>query len=186
MAGPLDWLRGHVADRLAQNAQALGQAVGLGLATDAPTLGQRAKRWWDLPAKLDLSGAIATDEWLRNGALRNGLPDALRHANWSARSAQATGPVFTEAAGVGHELANLGESALGNIHHLFGGPPVPSFGEAVAESTMDLRNNAAGRRAAAEGRPVRKQDLQLEPDAVREYEFLYDPPPPGREGLPPL
>jgi hypothetical protein len=125
---------------------------------DAP-LQERARRWWDLPAKQGLAGQIAKQEKARALAMaaaagdddpHNDRFDAERHARWSNRMATEIGPIFAQVAGSGHEVTN----------ELLDGQP-------GAESYMDLHNNAEGRRAARDRRPIDPGRLQVSPNVRR-------------------
>jgi hypothetical protein len=143
----LSALRSRAQRMIVDNAVALRGAVS----GDRP-LAERAKRWWDLPAKGELAHQIAGQELARSREAardagddnpHNDAFDAMRHARWSQRMAEEIGPRFAWLAGTEHEL----EGGLG--------------GQPMAEAMMDLRNNAEGRRAAAEGRPIAARNLQI-------------------------
>ena len=190
MAGPRDMLsllRGPAQQAIARNAVALDGGA-------PTTLEDRAKRWWDFPAKHELSYRIHDDELRRSieEARAAGLPnahnnrfDAMRHARWSQRSAQATGPLFTAAAGVGNELDNLRQSI--EAHHGVQGPydhsHVPTPGETLDEMGMDMHNNLKGLKAALSGHPIDPRQLKSFPTQPG-YAPLYRSPPAGLEGLP--
>lgn len=158
------------------------------------SLEERARRPWDIGAKLELSRQIADEELLiskqramargQNHAHNDDL-DAMRHARWSQRTAAAAGPVFANLAGIAHEAENLAESVV--AHGRAVGPYEPGRrstpGETIDEIRMDLHNNAEGRRAAREGRPIDPARLQASPRTPA-LTALYRYPPAGRTGLP--
>jgi hypothetical protein len=142
----MDAIRSQARQAIAANAAALDRTFGAG-----QPLGERAKRWWDLPAKLELGHRIAREELAASvaaaeatgtRAAHNNAYDAMRHARWSERMAQEIGPSFAALAGLEHELENTLQ------------------GQGRAEALMDLRNNAEGRRAAADHRPIDPRNLQ--------------------------
>ena len=109
-------------------------------------LGLAAGDWWDVPANIGKAKEIAVEEVTKRGkGNHNNEGDAMRHAEWSRRMAQEIGPVTSWAVGVGHEVEGL-----------FKGQP---WGEAM----MDIHNNAEGRSAASEKRPVDRSKLQKQP-----------------------
>lgn len=173
---------------VAENEQKLARISGEGL-----TLEQRAKRPWDVAAKMDIAQRIAAEEDRRawetgTGRPHNDVRDAMRHARWSQRTAQAAGPIFAEVAGIAHEAKNLydsvrahGPSGPYEPQNRGGGlPPLPPTpGQTIDESRMDLRNNAEGRRAAREGRPIDTRRLQAAPD-MSALSAIYRYPPAWR------
>lgn len=175
---------GAAADRMvAQNAHALARLAGAGLTPE-----QRAKRVWDIPAKMEVAQEISEQELERAGPFaRNNLGDAYRHARWSARTAQATGPLFAKVAGIAHEAENLLDSVRA---HGLGGPYdrqdrgpgaerlPPTPGQTIDEIRMDLHNNAEGRRAVREGREIDPRRLQKAPRTPG-LAPLYRSPPSG-------
>lgn len=115
------------------------------------------QQFWNLPAKLDRARQIGREEDLisRLAALARGIPsahnnelDARRHARWSERMAQEIDPVTSLLVGFGHEL----EGSLSRRR------PQPR-----AEALMDAHNNAEGRQAARERRPIDPGRLQTSP-----------------------
>jgi hypothetical protein len=179
-------VRGRVRQAVARNAASLANLGSAGPLTVA----DRAERWWDVPAKVSVAEAIADDELKRAGTAHNNLGDAKRHARWSQRTAAAAGPVFAEIAGLAHEAKNLKKAFGDNLEQRrhperFKDAPRSSMGQIASESLMDLRNNAEGRRAAIEGRGIRRENLQAAPSHVAPYDILYDQPPPRRLGVPP-
>jgi len=189
MAGPgndpLGRLRSAANRVVADNAQTFARITGAGL-----TLEQRAGRVWDIPAKMEIAHQIRKEEEDRSWASGAGRPhndarDAMRHARWSQRTAQAAGPIFAEAAGIAHEAENFVDSVRKHRRLIGpygqagkpGMPPPP--GETMDEIRMDLHNNAEGRRAAREGRPINAAKLQTRPDTP-ELSVLYRGPPSGR------
>lgn len=122
------------------------------------------QQWWNVPAKLDRAGEIAQEELDRSrraseaaglGRPHNNRFDAARHAEWSRRMSTEIDPLTSFLVGTGHEGQNLIEF------------------QPIGEIVMDLRNNAEGRRAAAERRAVNPSNLQIRPngplDARRPY-----------------
>lgn len=116
-----------------------------------------------LEAKIRAAERIKA-EMLRDFRGHNDAGDALRHAELSRRLASQIDPGTAYLAGVAHEIENslpvswqrfaparLREHAAENWH-----------GQDPAEARMDLNNNAEGRRAAWEGRPVDPNRLQIE------------------------
>jgi RHS repeat-associated protein len=99
--------------------------------------------WWDLQANFSRASEIADEELLRRPRDHNNLGDALRHAEWSMRTTAETNAFTAWFAGVGHEVKNILFDAQG-----------PS------ETFMDLINNAEGRRAAMNNRPVDVNNLR--------------------------
>jgi len=163
---------------VADNAKAFRQLTGEGL-----SLEERAKRPWDFPAKEAVTRRIAQEELDRAGGGHNDIRDAMRHAQWSQRTAQAVGPLYAEVAGIAHEAKNLADSIASHGTHgpydTVGRNPMPTPGETMSESLMDLRNNAEGRRAAREGRPIDMQRLQTAPKQTVMGALVYQP----RSGL---
>src|SRR5687767_6971863 len=92
--GLVDGLRGRVQRAVARNA-ALLNVSGSGMPAEA-----RARRFYDIPAKIEVAQRIADEELRRGGGHHNDMGDAERHARWSQRTAEATGPIFAEAAGI--------------------------------------------------------------------------------------
>jgi hypothetical protein len=165
------------------------------------TVEQRAKRWWDVPAKLEVAGRIMDEETRRAfaearaaGARRphNNIHDARRHARASMRIAEAAGPIFAEVAGAAHELQNAGDQLMPAIRRRGVGGPYrvedrdkgPTAGDVADEIRMDLHNNAEGRRAARLGVPIDASRLRSEP-VTPAASGLYRTPPEARTGLPP-
>ena len=147
-------------------------------------LENRAGRWWDVPAKYNFAKEVYDEERTRWAGHSNDAGDAMRHAVASQRIADAAGPVFAEAAGLGHEIVNLRRSLL---EHGPGGPydrsRNPTPGQTFDEMRMDLHNNDEGRRAAREHRPIEAQRLQTLPTTPT-YAPLYRSPHASLEGLP--
>ncbi|WP_395671648.1 hypothetical protein [Phenylobacterium sp.] len=128
----------------------------------APRRGS-GKQWWNLPAKYEAAKRIKAG--MRGFAGHNDAGDAMRHAELSRRLAAEIDPLTAYLAGVSHEIDNsvpvwaqryappfLREHARENWH-----------GQAPSEGLMDLRNNAEGRWAARDGRPVDARRLQASP-----------------------
>lgn len=130
----------------------LGERAAL---SQAPKL-RPEKQFWNLPAKLDRARAIADEEgraaWAvarAQGVSRphNNALDAQRHARWSERMALEIDPETSFLVGTGHELSEMFQPR--------------------AEALMDFRNNAEGRRAARDGRPIDPTRLQTTPTPYR-------------------
>lgn len=170
---------------VAENAQKLARISGEGL-----TLEQRAKRPWDVAAKVDMAQRIRAEEDHRAWATGVGRPhndarDAMRHARWSQRTAEAAGPIFAEVAGIAHEAENFVDSLAKHRRVIGpyareGAPDVPPTpGKTMDEIRMDLHNNAEGRRAARDGREIDPTKLRTWPDTPP-LSVLYRGPPSGR------
>jgi hypothetical protein len=106
-------VRGRVQAAVARNA-ALLNVTGRGMSAEA-----RAKHFYDIPAKKEVAERIADEEVARAAGHHNDVGDAERHARWSKRTSEATGPIFAEVAGIAHELDNLRQS--------FGAHGVPPY-----------------------------------------------------------
>jgi len=98
--------------------------------------------WWDFPANYNRANEIAREE-LKKHHGHNDCDDATRHAEWSQRMAEELGTGYSWLFGVGHEITGLLQ------------------GQPVAESRMDLHNNAVGRDSA--GGPIKFGNLQTAP-----------------------
>jgi hypothetical protein len=164
----MDGLRAKVQQVIGQNAVALAQHGG------GPQIKPRVppeKQWWNLPAKYHAAERIKA-EVLRDYPGWNNAGDAARHAELSRRMASEIDPLTSYVAGVAHEIDNTIPGSWARF--------APGFmkahaeenwhGQDKAERDMDLRNNAEGRRAAAEHRPVDPARLQDSPNG---------PPAPG-------
>ena len=148
----------------------LHEQAALANAPKQKSLEARAKRWWDLPAKTQVTRQIG-DRMLAvfpPDVYADDAGDALRHGEWQRQSARAVGPTYANAAGLAHEADALVDSfrvhVLGQEPHLRS--TVPTVGQVIPRIRMDLHNNAEGRRAAAEGRPVDMSRLQTYPRAL--------------------
>jgi hypothetical protein len=84
----------------------------------------------------------------------NDMDDAMRHADWNRRMYSEIGPFTAWSSGVGHELTGLLQ------------------GQPWNEMEMDLHNNAEGRQAASEGRPIDTSKLQTKPGPGFEEEYI--------------
>ncbi|WP_340647526.1 hypothetical protein [Phenylobacterium sp.] len=135
-------LRARVDDVSKRNARA-----GIG-ATALPA--------WDIAGKFKAGRRIADEELARHTGHHNDQGDADRHAQWSRRMANETGPAFSTLVGLGHELEGSAPRWLGGK------------GQPLSEATMDLMNNAQGVRAAQRGRPIDPARLQNRPLSLRE------------------
>lgn len=109
--------------------------------------------WWNLPAKIAAGRQIAEEEKAKFAGHWNDAGDAMRHAEWAQRTAQAAGPMFTSLAGFAHELENTLPTGWAPDAH----------SQPASERNMDLHNNAVGIRSAADGRPIDPGKLQLAP-----------------------
>ncbi len=100
--------------------------------------------WWDIVSNLRRAHEIGMQELAKRSGpgMHNNANDAMRHAEWMRRTTEETNAFTAWLAGVGHELDNLTEGAP------------------LKEILMDLHNNAQGRRAGSEGRPVDPKSLQ--------------------------
>jgi RHS repeat-associated protein len=130
-------------------------------------LGLKVGDWWDVIANLNRAYDIGIEELnIRSGpGMRNNIEDAKRHAEWMRRTTEETNALTAWLAGVGHELQNLTEGAP------------------LEEILMDLHNNAQGRDAGRDGRPVDPNSLQTIGGADKPY---HPPsrPPQGYESYP--
>lgn len=113
------------------------------------------RRWWDLSAKVAAAKEIELEEKARHMGHHNDHEDGMRHAEWSRRTAERTGPVFSAAAGIAHEIDN-------SLWQAVGGDGLP-----LSEAAMDLANNFEGLRASAENRPVDPARIRNRPISVR-------------------
>lgn len=131
---------------------------------------------WDIAGKLKAARRIADEELERHTGHHNDQGDADRHAQWSRRMANETGPVFSTLVGFGHELEGSAPSWLGGR------------GQPLSEATMDLINNAQGVRASQQGRsidPSKLQDRPISPrDAISRDIERYDAAAPDRTVYP--
>ena len=143
----------------------------LGLTPEEQAMMARAPRlspaheFWNFPAKIAAAERIKSDV-LRDYPGWNNAGDAMRHAELSRRMATEIDPLFSRVAGAAHEIENtipsgwvrfapgfMKEHARENWH-----------GQGTPERLMDERNNAEGRLAAREHRPVDPTHLQTSPD----------------------
>lgn len=154
------------------------------------SLRERAKRWWDLPAKYQWTGQIANEELERYPPhiFTDDAGDAMRHAEWQRRSAEVAGPAVPYLVGLAHEADALAFNALEKSRTrsapVAGGTPPPTTGEIMDRVRMDLHNNAEGLRAARERRRVDVSKLQTAPRAPV-WAPLFRSPPDNLTGLPP-
>ena len=103
-------------------------------------------RVWALAnGTIDRGRQIAAEALARHPGEHNTLGDAQRHAEWQKQTAEELGEPFAIAVGTLHEI----EGAL--------------KGQPMSEFYMDLNNNAEGRAAARENRPI--DDSRLTPHA---------------------
>lgn len=150
------------------------------------TIADNAATLRRLPAKVHAAQRIYDEEEERamqrgRGVASDNRFDAERHARTSYRMTKLLGPHLAALGGYGVEAGGLARNIAGNIREQFDpNAGERSFGDALASMHMDLRNNAEGRRAAVEGRPIDPSRLQTAPNGVAEYEFLYDAPRPRR------
>ncbi|SDK51211.1 RHS repeat-associated core domain-containing protein [Maridesulfovibrio ferrireducens] len=90
---------------------------------------------------------IAIEEVKKRGkGNHNNEGDAMRHAEWSRRMTNELGSARAWAFGVAHEIEGLVKK-----------------GQPWGEAMMDLKNNAEGRAASSEKRPVDRSKLQKKP-----------------------
>ncbi len=99
--------------------------------------------WWDLSANYGRAYEIYKQEMKRFTGHHNDAGDAMRHAEWSRRTAEETNSFTAWSAGVAHEIDNW----INND-------------QPWREGLMDLHNNLEGRNAAQEGRPVNPNNLR--------------------------
>lgn len=137
--------RRNAATQAGQNARIMTGVVDPSTAS----LNQRAKRWWDIPAKVAVGERIANEEKARHVGHHNDARDALRHAEWSRRMADEVGPVFSTVVGVEHELEGLMRF------------------QPLSESVMDMINNGEGVASSVARRPIDRSTLQEAPVSVR-------------------
>lgn len=105
---------------------------------------------------------IAADR-AQAGAGSDDIYDAKRHSEASRRISQAVGPGYAHLFGTAHELQNLTK------------PANWLEGDILERVGMDLRNNAEGRLAAKQHRPVNPARLQtsLAPGSRRGGGYSY-------------
>jgi hypothetical protein len=162
----MDGLCAKVQQVIGQNAVALAQH-GVGPQRRPPIPPE--KQWWNFAAKAAVARQIVEEESNRFKGQSNNLGDAMRHANASRRLTERVGPIYAQGAGIYHEADNLAHAAWDNVKKAIApnsippGTSVPSPGQAISESLMDLRNNAEGRREALEGRGLDVRRLQTRP-----------------------
>jgi RHS repeat-associated protein len=119
-------------------------------------LGLAVGDWWDLPANFGRAREIAREELLNRPTQHNDLGDAMRHAEWNRRMVEETNTFTAWVAGTGHEVDNL-----------------LSDGWEWRESMMDLHNNAEGRTAGQQDRPVNVNNLRTMPGSLTPYNSSY-------------
>lgn len=179
------FLQDPIADRGVSSAATSGDLLTpseMAVLAAAPMLASRessaqnpAQQWWNLPAKEAAGRRIAAEEQAKFRGHHNDAGDAMRHAEWSQRMANEIDPVFSRLAGYEHEGENiLGAVAdiiprVGRVISPSAYPPrtspIPSLGQTLAESRMDLHNNAVGIDAATARRPIAPSALQVRPAA---------------------
>ncbi len=109
-------------------------------------LGLAAGDWWDFSANLGRAKEIAKEELAKRGSgNHNNEGDAIRHAEWSRRMTEEIGPSTSWAVGLGHEVGGLVK------------------GQPWSEAMMDIKNNAEGRAAARDHKPIDLNKLQKQP-----------------------
>ena len=170
----LDDLRSRTQRAIVDNARELARLADVRPNTPL-TPEERARRFWDIPAKVQVSRQIRDEEYERarqesraGGSFppHNDIYDAQRHARWSKRTAEAAGPMFASAVGVLHELDNIGQAAGRTAEAVFTEKPYDrrtGLIQTLRELPMDLHNNAEGVRAAEEGRAIDPARLRLRP-----------------------
>lgn len=132
------------------------------------------QQWWNLPAKYDKAKQIAWEERQRSIALagdagaHDNAFDAMRHARWSQRMATEIDPISSRLFGAEHEIEGSLMPSPARLKRWNAPDWLQDAARArdwheqpAAEALMDMRNNAEGRRAAAEGRPIRPGNLQV-------------------------
>ena len=107
--------------------------------------------WWDLPSNFERAREIARDELQKRPTQHNDAGDAMRHAEWNRRMVDEINSFTAWTAGVGHEIEGLLQ------------------GQPLNEAMMDLLNNAEGRAAGNEGRPVDPNNLITSPVDASSY-----------------
>lgn len=155
----MNGLRARVRRAVGDNALAM-QAHGV--ATGSATRPER--QWWNLPAKYAAAQRIK-EEALATYPGHNDAGDALRHAELSRRLASEIDPTTAYLAGVTHELENTIPERLVRFapSSMWAHAEENWHGQGTPERLMDDRNNAEGRRAAREHRPVDPTRLQTSP-----------------------
>jgi uncharacterized protein DUF6973 len=133
------------------------------------------KQWWNVPAKYAKAKQIADDERRRSileahaagfADAHDNRFDAMRHARWSQRMSTEIGPVSARLFGAVHEFENglPSPETLSRWHAPSGLQDLAALRDwheqPEAEGLMDRRNNAEGRRAAAQGRTINPGNLQ--------------------------
>ena len=119
------------------------------------------KQWWNLPAKSDVSRAIFRDESAKHAGHHNDAGDAMRHATWARRSAEAVGPIFSMGAGLAHEAQNM-------LPRWSDDRDRQEHGEPFSEALMDMINNTEGVRSWQERRPINPARLADRPVSIRQ------------------
>ena len=107
--------------------------------------------WWDIGANMRRASQIAQEELAKRPDQHNNIGDAMRHAEWSRRMVAEITNETALLAGLGHELEGL------------------LNGQPLSEALMDLQNNAEGRAAGREGRPVNPENLIPAPNDSTGY-----------------
>ncbi|MEO8113915.1 MAG: hypothetical protein ABI655_06015 [Phenylobacterium sp.] len=158
----MDRLRAGAQQLIGRNALALAQH---GAGPQSGPANPPEKQWWNIPAKLHAAERIKADV-LRDYPGWNDAGDAARHAELSRRMASEIDPAFSHLAGVAHEVENTIPSSWVKF-----APPFLQdhakqnwHSQDRAERLMDDRNNAEGRAAAREHRPVDPARLQTSPN----------------------
>jgi hypothetical protein len=174
MAGKRNGLLGQLQDRarrtIADNAATLSALSTPGRSPILDLVGPKALGAWRIYK--EEHGAA---ERKSGGFAKDNRFDAERHAQTSHRMTQLLGPHLAALGGYGVEAAGLAGNLVKNAREL-ADPQyrAPSFGAELSSTRMDLHNNAEGRRAAVEGRPVDPRRLQIAPDRTVDYEPIYD------------
>ncbi|GEM_PF-5378279 len=119
-----------------------------------------SKTWWkEFIPDFDRARQIAKEE-LENHSGHNDLDDAMRHADWSERMYKEINPLTSWLAGTGHEIQGY-----------FDKSPSMSTSQYMKESRMDIHNNAEGRNAAKEGRPIDPKNLVTSPNDIQSWPY---------------
>ncbi|MBI5196253.1 MAG: transglutaminase [Nitrospirae bacterium] len=113
-------------------------------------LGLAVGDWWDLPANYGRAYEIHDQEMERFAGHHNDTGDAMRHAEWSRRTAEETNSFTAWSAGLGHEIDNW-----------------INDDQPWREGLMDLHNNSEGRNAARESRLVNPNNLRTNPQGKK-------------------
>ncbi len=117
--------------------------------------GLKVGDWWDLLGNHGRADHLAHVIMQERGG-HNDFSDAMRHAEWSKRTAEQTNPFTAWYAGLGHELEGFWDNVIKEDM---------SAKDYLSEMAMDLHNNAEGRNAKHQKRDINKDNLVTNPDA---------------------